>query len=58
MDERGAGIEAVCTHLVDAIALLDLLGEDAEAANVSLSLERLTTKYGIMVPSGVLHDPR
>lgn len=58
MDERGAGIEAVCTHLVSAIALLDRLGEDAEAANISLSLERLTTKHGIMVPSGALRDPR
>ncbi len=57
MDERGAGIEAVCMHLVDAIALLDLLGEDAEAANISLSLERLTTKYGVMASSGALRDP-
>ncbi|WP_313535791.1 hypothetical protein [Sphingomonas sp.] len=44
-------------HLVDAIALLDLLGEDAEAANISLSLERLTTKYGVMASSGALRDP-
>ncbi|WP_157084583.1 hypothetical protein [Sphingomonas pituitosa] len=58
MDERGAGIETVCTHLMDAIALLDQLGEDAEAANISLSLERLTTKYGVMVPSGASRDPR
>ncbi|WP_440844929.1 hypothetical protein [Sphingomonas sp. 22176] len=58
MDERGAGIEAVCTHLVDAIALLDLLGEDAEAANISLSLERLTARYAVMAPSGALPDPR
>ncbi|WP_333571066.1 hypothetical protein [Sphingomonas sp.] len=58
MDDRGAGIETVCTHLVDAIALLDQLDEDAEAAHVSLSLERLTTKYGVMVPSGALRDPR
>lgn len=58
MDERGAGIEAVCTHLVDAIALLDLLEEDAEAANISLSLERLTTKYAVMAPSAARLDPR
>ncbi|MET3724153.1 hypothetical protein [Sphingomonas trueperi] len=57
MDERGAGIETVCTHLVDAIALLDLMGEDAEAANISLSLERLTTKYGVTASAGALRDP-
>jgi hypothetical protein len=58
MDERGAGIEAVCTHLMDAIALLDRLGEDAEAANVSLSLERLATKYGVMEPWSPTRDPK
>jgi hypothetical protein len=58
MDERGATIEAVCRHLADALALLDRLGEDAEAANISLTLERLATKYQVMTPVAESHDPR
>jgi hypothetical protein len=57
MDERGAGIETACVHLQDAIALLDRLGEDAEAAHVSLSLERLTSKYGFTGAAFSSRDP-
>lgn len=57
MNEPGAGIETICAHLVDAIALLDRLGEDAEAAHVSLSLERLTGKYGLTATSLSTRDP-
>jgi hypothetical protein len=47
MNNNGDGIETVCRHLVEAIALLDRAGEDMEAANLSLSLERLTSKYAV-----------
>jgi len=47
MSENGGGIHAVCKHLAEAIAILDHAGEDMEAANLSLSLERLTSKYDI-----------
>lgn len=57
MDERGAGIETICAHLKDAIALLDRLGEDAEAAHVSLSLERLASRYGLTATAALSHDP-
>lgn len=57
MNERGSGIETVCRHLVDAIALLDLAGEDAEAAHLSLTLERLRQKYGFTSVVACSHDP-
>lgn len=57
MNERGDGIETVCRHLVDAIALLDRVGEDAEAAHLSLTLERLSSKYGIRAAAGPSRDP-
>jgi hypothetical protein len=47
MNDGGEGIEAVCRHLMQAIALLDLFGEDTEAANLSLTLERLKSRYGV-----------
>jgi hypothetical protein len=47
MSNNGDGIETVCRHLAEAIALLDRAGEDMEAANLSLSLERLTSKYDV-----------
>ena len=47
MSNSGDGIETVCRHLAEAIALLDRAGEDMEAANLSLSLERLTSKYDV-----------
>jgi hypothetical protein len=53
----GDGIETVCRHLAEAIALLDRAGEDMEAANLSLSLERLTSKYGFSVQRGLTGDP-
>ena len=56
MDERGSGIAAACAHLVDAIALLDRLGEDAEAAHVSLSLERLASRHGVTLPAAPPRD--
>ena len=57
MDDRGSGIAAACAHLVDAIALLDRVGEDAEAANISLSLERLASRHGVSLPAASLRDP-
>ncbi len=52
MGNIGDGIETVCKHLTDAIALRDRAGEDMEAANLSLSLERMTSKYEINLPPG------
>jgi len=57
MGNNGDGIETVCRHLAEAIALLDRAGEDMEAANLSLSLERLTSKYDVSSPRGPLDDP-
>lgn len=57
MNERGSGIAAACALLKEAIALLDSVGEDAEAANISLSLERLAFKYDVMQPAGSTRDP-
>ena len=54
MSNSGDGIETVCRHLAEAIALLDRAGEDMEAANLSLSLERLTSKYDV----SLLQDPQ
>ncbi len=56
MSNNGDGIETVCKHLAEAIALLDRAGEDMEAANLSLSLERLTSKYDVSRQRGPLGD--
>jgi hypothetical protein len=52
MSDNGGGIHTVCKHLAEAIAILDRAGEDMEAANLSLSLERLTSKYDVSWPQG------
>jgi hypothetical protein len=47
MNNGGGGIQAACGHLAQAIEILDDAGEDMEAANLSLSLERLASKYHV-----------
>lgn len=42
---------------MDAIALLDRLGEDSEAAHISLSLERLASRHGLRILAGSQRDP-
>lgn len=56
MNASWEGIESVCRYLMEAIALLDRVGEDTEAANLSLSLERLTSKYGVSLPAPAAGD--
>lgn len=57
MNNGDGGIEAACGHLAQAIDILDDAGEDMEAANLSLSLERLASKYHVSQTTDLPSDP-